>query len=247
MNTDNGNQVHFGENAPAASIGKNGDVYVIQNKTVRYVEIEYIESTGTQYVDTGFKPNQDTRVVMDVQSVGINTADTGQSFFGARNGSSYRFFAFWHRTNAAYYIYYNNTSKSVASSQITNRMTVTMDGNNLYVGDSVSVSVDYATFSCDKPLYLFATNLDGTADYFGVNRVYSCKIYDNGTLVRDYVPALDLDGVACLYDRLNGEYHRGEGTGSFKAGNIVDTKITTKDIAMYMKINGVWSLLTEVA
>ena len=29
-----------------------------------YTEVQYIQSTGTQYVDTGFKPNQDSRVLI---------------------------------------------------------------------------------------------------------------------------------------------------------------------------------------
>ena len=32
-----------------------------------YTEVEYIESTGTQYIDTGFTPNQDTRMLLDFQ------------------------------------------------------------------------------------------------------------------------------------------------------------------------------------
>ena len=180
-----------------------------------YTELAYIESTGTQYIDTGFKPNSNTKVVMDVQSVGINTADTGQSFFGARNGSSYRFFVFWHRTNAAYYLYYNNTSKNVASARLTNRMIVTMDKNNLYVGDSVTVSVTYANVSCAQNMFLVATNLDGTADYFGINRVYSCQIYDNGTLVRDFVPCINPSGSVGLYDLVTKAFFGSKGTGTF--------------------------------
>ena len=37
------------------------------NLPAGYKQVEYIESTGTQYIDTGFIPNQDTRVVIDYQ------------------------------------------------------------------------------------------------------------------------------------------------------------------------------------
>ena len=33
-----------------------------------YTQYEYIESSGTQYIDTGFKPNQNTRTVIDFQA-----------------------------------------------------------------------------------------------------------------------------------------------------------------------------------
>ena len=186
-----------------------------------YTELPYIESTGTQFVDTGFKPNQDTKVVVDVQSVGVNTEDTGQSFFGARNGTEKRFYATWHRTNAAYYAYYYNTSRNVASDRLTDRMTVTMDRNILTVGNSVSVNVPVTgTFECETSMYLFATNLDGTADYFGVNRVYSCQIYDNDVLARDFVPCINPGGEVGLYDLVTAAFFGNSGTGSFIAGAV---------------------------
>lgn len=191
--------------------------YVPSDFELNYTQVEYIQSSGTQYIDTGFVPNGNTKVVMDVQSVGVNTADTVQSFFGVRDGTEKRFYAGWHRTNAVYYIFYNNTSKTVASDRITDRITVTMDKNNLYVGGSVSVGLTYADYSCEKSMYLFACNFDSTgADYFAVNRVYSCQIYDNGTLVRDYVPCYkNSDGTVGLYDMVGKRFYANAGTGSF--------------------------------
>lgn len=186
-----------------------------------YTELAWIESTGAQWVDTEFKPNQDTKVVMDVQSVGVNTNDTGQSLFGARTASSNMFAAYWHRTNVKYYIFYNSGNTTVDSDRLTNRITVTMDKNNLYVGDSVSVSRDYASFNCDYNLFLFATNLSGNADYFGVNKVYSCQVYDNGMLVRNYVPCINPDGVVGLYDWVTSAFFGNAGTGNFIAGDVV--------------------------
>ena len=49
-----------------------------------YTELEYIESTGEQYIDTWFKPNQDTRVIVDAQMLVISTA----FYFGARTASA---------------------------------------------------------------------------------------------------------------------------------------------------------------
>ena len=41
----------------------------IVNLPSGYRQVEYIQSSGTQYVDTGFAPNQDTRCVLDAQRV----------------------------------------------------------------------------------------------------------------------------------------------------------------------------------
>jgi hypothetical protein len=34
-----------------------------------YAELDYIEKIDSQYIDTGFKPNQDTRIVIDLDIV----------------------------------------------------------------------------------------------------------------------------------------------------------------------------------
>ena len=49
-------------------------------------------------------------------------------------------------------------------------------------------------------------------------KLFSCQIYDNGTLIRDYLPCLDKDGVACLYDKVSETYFYNQGTGEFIAG-----------------------------
>ena len=45
-----------------------------------YIQLTYIASTGKQYIDTGFKPNQDTRVVVDADFP--KNGSTATWFFG---------------------------------------------------------------------------------------------------------------------------------------------------------------------
>ena len=56
-----------------------------------YTQLAYIESTGTQYVDTGFKPNQDTRVVCDTEFAASTTA---YWLFGSRVSTRDRNYTF---------------------------------------------------------------------------------------------------------------------------------------------------------
>ena len=50
-------------------------------------------------------------------------------------------------------------------------------------------------------------------------RLYYFKIYDNGTLVRDYVPVKRIsDGAIGLYDKVNKLFYGNDGTDSFGAG-----------------------------
>lgn len=245
-NAGGGGNISFAEEIPSAADMEDGELRIVKEADGEVYEIlEYIESTagGNQYFDTGFYPDQDTKVVMDVQQTGENTADTNQGFFGARNASAKMFAAAWHRTNAAYYVFFNSANKNVASAQIKTRMTVTMDKNVLTVGNSITVSGTYAAFQSDYPLYLFAMNVTGAADYFGVERVFSTQIYDgSGELVRNYEPRRRVsDGLVGLYDKVNNTFG-GSGAGVFTAGPVIETRANAK---AYFKKDDVLYMLSD--
>ena len=68
-------------------------------------------------------------------------------------------------------------------------------------------------------MYLFNADVNNSDDYSGYSgKIYYCQIYDNGTLVRDFWPCYDPDGVACLYDKVEKKYYYNAGTGAFTAG-----------------------------
>lgn len=48
--------------------------------------------------------------------------------------------------------------------------------------------------------------------------MYSCKIYDNETLVRNFVPCKNASGAVGLYDTVEGQFYANAGTGTFTAG-----------------------------
>lgn len=54
-----------------------------------YTELEYIQSSGTQYIDTGFRANQDTKVILDVQVLRTHTT-AGQLCSALDNANSGR-------------------------------------------------------------------------------------------------------------------------------------------------------------
>ena len=47
---------------------------------------------------------------------------------------------------------------------------------------------------------------------------YYCKIWNNGVLIRDFIPVKDMNNVICLYDFVSGTYFYNSGSGSFTAG-----------------------------
>ena len=72
-------------------------------------------------------------------------------------------------------------------------------------------------------------------------KLYSCQIYDNGTLVRDFIAAKLSDGTVGLYDTVNSQFYSNAGTGTFIAGPEV------KLGGIYVKVDGVWKKVNNVS
>ena len=182
-----------------------------------YSQLRYIQSSGTQYIDSGFKPNNNTRVVMDVQAVGTS----GTYFaFGARESNASKSFCFFHYEGWSADYQSNTQRKTVAGINYTDRMQIDFDKTTCTVNGK-SVSFTAATFQCPVTMHLFAVNTNGTISGMIAAKLFACKIYDNGTLVRDFVPAMDSSGAVGLYDLVNNTFYANAGTGSFTAGPLV--------------------------
>lgn len=178
-----------------------------------YMLVEYIESTGTQYIDTGFIPNQDTRVVCDVE---WTPASSGSSYlFGAENASVSTSFSFA-GNNGRYRIVYNN-AETYFEMSYSGILNIDMNKNVLEVNGTQLASGTYATFAPSYTMYICCVNRKGSPYGLHSSKIYSCKIYDNDVLVRDYIPVRDEKGVACLYDKVEKKFYYNAGTGEFTA------------------------------
>lgn len=189
-------------------------------------ELEYIESSGTQYMNSGFYPTGKTRAVVDFKMV--NQAGEQQGIFGSRPGTSGRFTVFTGTSAARLQVDYNTqfglaNSESTISGLNVNERTLLDVSSRLSVNGVKINEVSAASFTSAYTLYLFANNNAGTAQLPGSLFLYACQIYDNGLLERDYIPAMLTNGEVGLYDRVFHEFYRNAGTGEFIAGPEVQT------------------------
>lgn len=184
-----------------------------------YTELAWIESSGTQYVDTGFKPDQNTRVVMDAQSV-----VAGAIYWGCRASSSStdsKAFVVLGLSAGGVRSDYFGSTKSLTGVVATSRITLDQNKNAFTAGGS-SATHTATTNASSLDLYLCAINQAGSATTISGKgiRIYSCQVYDNGTLIRDYVPCINPDGVVGLFDVVNKKFYGNAGTGVFVAGPV---------------------------
>lgn len=202
-----------------------------------YTQVEYIESSGTQYIDSMFKPNQDTRVVLDFQVTAENSDLSENVVFGARSSASSKAFAVqWNTSNDNFQHFYNNGYDNLDFGKFDIRQIVEMN-KNVFSLNGETHTRTYASFQCAYALYLFALNNAGTVAFYSKMRMYSCQIYDNGTLIRDYVPCLNVSGAAGLYDMVNGVFYGNAGTGSFSVGETLRENVAREAKKVYFADN----------
>ena len=175
------------------------------------VELEYIESTGTQYIDTGLKPTQNYSITIKCQSTGTSS----NTYAGCDTN--------WQ--NTGFFIGVNvfefgNASTTSVQNYGENPIVLTLDKTGGYK-DGVKIwnNASTATFQTVSNLTLFALNRNGTIREYLTGKIYYCKIYDNNTLVRDFIPAKRISDDKCgLWDKVNFKFYTDESGGNFTAG-----------------------------
>lgn len=183
-----------------------------------YTKLAYIQSSGTQYINTGFNPNQNTRAVVDCQILSGNTAN-GQ-IVSAIDGKNYYLVIFLYPNNVFSTRYGTGNLQNFASSiSPFDRQTIDKNKNVTTIAGATVMSTA-ATFSINYPLYLFARDNAGAVDNLCKMRIYSCQIYNNDTLVRDFQPCIDASGAVGLYDFVGKQFYGNAGTGAFTGSEV---------------------------
>lgn len=186
-----------------------------------YTELAYIQSSGTQYINTGLKPNQNTRIVMHVNPISI-TANAWA--FGGRNADgtngkgvffSYSSESLW---NAVYYESGSSSEKSFSGISPTADLNIDYDKNTCTI-NGVSVNFTVNTFQSNFNLALLACLTGGVTGRLSA-KLYSCQIYDNGTLVRDFKPCISASGEVGLFDMVNQQFYGNAGAGVFTGSEV---------------------------
>lgn len=177
-----------------------------------YTQLEYLQSDGSQYIDTGFVPNQNSRITLDYQNEGTSFA----SLCGSQAAANTSSLLFYLNSTTVYPQYGDCKLAAYEIAETTsNRLIYDLSASGAKVGNN-SVSVSAANFSAGCNAMLFVVNIGGTLDARkAVGKLYSCQIYDNGNLVRDYVPCKNPSGVYGLYDMVTETFYTNAGSGSF--------------------------------
>ena len=180
-------------------------------------EVEYLEGTGTQWIDTGITPD-----TLDL-SVELTLLSNGGHVFGCRNSSNLVSGNIWsaYSNNATSMRkdWLQSSSTFDISSTVPNTVTFssTTNGSSISYGGQTYTGNAKTTYSYS--MVLFGVSTAGVVST-GKMAIYACKIWKNGVLVRDFIPVRK-GTVGYLYDRVSGKLFGNAGTGDFVVGQDV--------------------------
>lgn len=182
-----------------------------------YTPLKSIKSSGTQYINTKFKPKSSTRVVMKAALLEVPT-DTQSALFGARVADTSQLWAYWRYQSTQFcYRFGDKTTSNLVPADALSMNSIEANSNVFTVGNR-SVTAAAATFESTIPMFLFAVNNNGLVEYPSSLEVEEVEIYDADALVLHYVPCINPEGVVGLLDTVNELFYGSDGTDAFIAG-----------------------------
>ncbi len=192
-----------------------------------YTQLKYVESSGTQIINTGFAPTLETKL----QVTGVRMpAQTGYNrIAGCNNPVVYIPMA-----NGVYftnfYCRFGNSSENTISNPLpaggtSEPPTITVDKTQAtFEADGATKTqttgaTGMGTVDPNTRIALFGSYNGSSVHQFTIARIFRAKIWDDGVLVRDFVPAMrNADEEIGLFDIVNVVFYTNAGTGVFIGG-----------------------------
>jgi hypothetical protein len=224
--------------------------------------LEYIEATGTQYIDTGVNAETGLKARLDFTLESF----TGSSDWGVLGAATVsgdsnnrrRIFLCHLLSNKPFFGYglgargnpansFNFVSgkryELVTDVSDTNSISVVQNGRSTLSAANVETYKAKGNVNLNLNLFIFATNYGGEPYWNSKGKLYELKIFKkNGEndgantfdLIRHYLPCIK-NGRAGLYDKVNGTISYSYGSAEFVAGPVVDKPL---DYVKWVWTNG---------
>ncbi len=183
-----------------------------------YTRLEYIQSTGTQYIDTGIKQQDGDEFGLVYQQITLDTSY--RSLFGASVSG----------TAGSLYISQTSSDTWVGNVRVTSlrpntnkhtlSWTVSTSSDQSIVIDEINYNVAIQIIpNADLSVKVFARNETQSKM---IGKVYGYYQKRNGEYLINLVPAKNSNNVIGLYDTVSGQFFTNQGSGDFIAGPVVN-------------------------
>ena len=204
-------------------------IYKMNEQIDTYTELDYVQSNGTQFIDSGIMLNNSQMKAEIVAELMTPTVTSTYMLFGTQGDTTSYFQLFTDRTNNIYMNCgdYNNVTSLRVDEGVSGKVTFSLEYNN---GTYTVVSDQTTkTGSCGQltdtthPIYIFARNATASSgnNYNSSYKLYEMKIYANNTLVRYFKPVKrNSDNRVGLYDEVTNRFYSNTIGDALIAGEI---------------------------
>lgn len=198
---------------------------VIQEEPVPYdSRIEYLESTGTQYIDIGYTPTTSTILIMEACLTSLQNNITMVGLYREKTyvqrfhiGTYQNQWHFGVSSNSA-----SNKWKNFTGGIDTNKHTFEIRASGYCAVDSATNQITVNNSRAySMRIFVFARNVyvsSITIDQYASMKLYGMKIYEGSTLMHEYIPCR-VGQVGYLYDKVTKALLGNSGSGSFTLGS----------------------------
>ena len=191
-----------------------------------YTAVDYLQSSGTQWIEMGVAPNQNTKAVLKIKINDFN-GDQGASLIGSRTNpnSNDQFTTYLDMPvgSSTRFLFRMDGQPQISWTGLTTDKiyTVTLSGTEMKAELEDGTTVFSKTFSVNdftSTVTMALFRAKGIGGKYFQGRIYSCKHYNGNELIQDFVPCLDTEGVPCMFDLVSQKPFYNVGTGSFTWG-----------------------------
>lgn len=192
---------------PTAGSWRNSGGYIENQINASFIDINYIPNYKTKLrIKVGKCTSENSNTI-----IASRTSPNVESLCLFRTGTGNYYDFYW--GNSSNSIYFATVDKMLTTSIKTIEVVPDLNGNASLLFDGINKGTQNSgTWNGTKSLNLFAWVNDIVS---GTCQIYSLEIWDNNTLVREMYPAIDNNGVACMYDYISGQFFYNQGTGEF--------------------------------
>ena len=224
--------------------------------------LDYIEATGSQYIDTGVNAETGLKARIDFSWASGNISGNDWSFLDAAidntvsdkrtrflmchlyggGGKPYFGYGVKQRKNpeGSFPFVGGQRYEIVTDMTDTNSLQLVQNGKNTFSATDLETFKTNGLVNLNLNLYVFACHLSNKAAWFSKGKLYELKIWKKNAqsgeldLIRHYLPCIK-GGRAGLYDKVHGSISYSFSTTPFVAGPVLDKPL---DFVKWVWTNG---------
>ena len=185
---------------------------LLWQKTAYKQKLLYLESTGNQWINTGYYPQFGDEI--EIKNVLVSEGTGNVAVFSAGTGD-YQVILLrsFGQGNISYYKYFATGNAARCETALSDFTTIRINSDGkLYFNNALVATSTPSNEEINTPLFLFI-RADKSSKATG--KIGELTVTRNGIIIHRFIPVLDFNDKPCMYDDVSGEFFYNQGAGEF--------------------------------